>query len=140
LKRGPSNYIFLSSYSSLIHTYNDNAYYVLTTALQCVKTLKPYALSGFEPGIFCSASGRDDHYATPPGQMGRGAFFICQNLSEFVRICQNLSEFVRICQNLSEFVRICQNLSEFVTIFVTIFVRIFICQNYHATFSVDKSR
>jgi hypothetical protein len=24
-------------------------------------------LAGFEPGIFCSGGGRDDHYATPPG-------------------------------------------------------------------------
>jgi hypothetical protein len=31
------------------------------------KTLKPYTLAGFEPGIFCSVGGRDDHYATPPG-------------------------------------------------------------------------
>jgi hypothetical protein len=28
---------------------------------------KPYTLAGFEPGIFCSVGGRDDHYATPPG-------------------------------------------------------------------------
>jgi hypothetical protein len=26
-----------------------------------------YTLAGFEPGIFCSVGGRDDHYATPPG-------------------------------------------------------------------------
>jgi hypothetical protein len=25
-------------------------------------------MAGFEPGIFCSVGGRDDHYATPPGQ------------------------------------------------------------------------
>jgi hypothetical protein len=29
---------------------------------------QPYTLAGFEPGIFCSGGGRDDHYATPPGQ------------------------------------------------------------------------
>jgi hypothetical protein len=23
--------------------------------------------TGFEPGIFCSGGGRDDHYAPPPG-------------------------------------------------------------------------
>jgi hypothetical protein len=28
---------------------------------------KPHALAGFEPGIFCSGGGTDDHYATPPG-------------------------------------------------------------------------
>jgi hypothetical protein len=27
----------------------------------------PYTLAGFEPGIFCSVGGRDDHYGTPPG-------------------------------------------------------------------------
>jgi hypothetical protein len=27
----------------------------------------PYTLAGFEPGIFCTVGGRDDHYATPPG-------------------------------------------------------------------------
>jgi hypothetical protein len=27
-----------------------------------------YTLAGFEPWIFCSVGGRDDHYATPPGQ------------------------------------------------------------------------
>jgi hypothetical protein len=26
-----------------------------------------YTLAGFEPGIFCSVGGRDDHYASPPG-------------------------------------------------------------------------
>jgi hypothetical protein len=30
--------------------------------------LNPITLAGFEPGIFCSGGGRDDHYATPPGQ------------------------------------------------------------------------
>jgi hypothetical protein len=38
----------------------------MTTALQCVNSLKPYTLAGFKPGIFCSVGGRDDHYATPP--------------------------------------------------------------------------
>jgi hypothetical protein len=28
---------------------------------------KPFTLARFEPGIFCSVGGRDDHYATPPG-------------------------------------------------------------------------
>jgi hypothetical protein len=27
-----------------------------------------YTLAGFEPGNFCSGGGRDDHYATLPGQ------------------------------------------------------------------------
>jgi hypothetical protein len=27
----------------------------------------PYTIAGFEPGIFCSVDGRDDHNATPPG-------------------------------------------------------------------------
>jgi hypothetical protein len=31
---------------------------------------KPYTLAGFEPEIFCSVGGRDDHYATPPGHQG----------------------------------------------------------------------
>jgi hypothetical protein len=26
---------------------------------------KPYTLAGLEPGIICSAGGRDDHYTTP---------------------------------------------------------------------------
>jgi hypothetical protein len=32
------------------------------------KYLNTYTLVGFEPVIFCSGGGRDDHYATPPGQ------------------------------------------------------------------------
>jgi hypothetical protein len=32
-------------------TQNDNA---MTTALQCINSLKPYTLAGFEPWIFCS--------------------------------------------------------------------------------------
>jgi hypothetical protein len=36
----------------------------LTTSLQFIKSLKPYTLAGFEPGIFCSGGGRDDRYAT----------------------------------------------------------------------------
>jgi hypothetical protein len=40
----------------------------MTTALQCKNSQKPYTLAGFEPWIFCSEGGRDDHYATPPGQ------------------------------------------------------------------------
>jgi hypothetical protein len=37
------------------NTHNDNAFQVLTTALQCVSNAKkPYTLAGFEPGIFCS--------------------------------------------------------------------------------------
>jgi hypothetical protein len=40
----------------------------MTTALQCINSLKPYTLAGFEPGIFCSVGGPDDHYATPPRQ------------------------------------------------------------------------
>jgi hypothetical protein len=31
------------------------------------RPIKTYTLAGFEPGIFCSGGGRDDHYATPPG-------------------------------------------------------------------------
>jgi hypothetical protein len=31
--------------------------------------LKTNTLAGFEPGIFCSEGGRDDHYATPPGRL-----------------------------------------------------------------------
>jgi hypothetical protein len=41
----------------------------LTTALQCKNPYKPYTLAGFEPGIFCSVGGRDDQYATPPGNL-----------------------------------------------------------------------
>jgi hypothetical protein len=40
----------------------------MTIALQCINSYKPYTLAGFKPGIFCSVGGRDDHYATPPGQ------------------------------------------------------------------------
>jgi hypothetical protein len=53
--------LFLSS------THNDNAYSVMTTALQCINSLKPFTLAGFEPGIFCSLGGCDDYYTTPPG-------------------------------------------------------------------------
>jgi hypothetical protein len=38
----------------------------MTTALQCRKTLKPYTLAGFEPGIIGSVGGRDGHFAMPP--------------------------------------------------------------------------
>jgi hypothetical protein len=31
-------------------THYDNAYKVLTTALQCKKTKKPYTLAGLDPG------------------------------------------------------------------------------------------
>jgi hypothetical protein len=42
----------------------------MTTALQCSNSPKPSdTLAGFEPGIFCSIGGRDDHYTTPPGQI-----------------------------------------------------------------------
>jgi hypothetical protein len=38
----------------------------LTTALQCIRLENlTYTLVGFEPGIFCSGGGRNDHYATP---------------------------------------------------------------------------
>jgi hypothetical protein len=33
-------------------THNDNAYQVMTTALQYINSYKPYTLAGFEPGIF----------------------------------------------------------------------------------------
>jgi hypothetical protein len=48
------------------NTHNDKAYQVLTTAPQRIKAKQPYTLEGFEPGIFCSGCGHDDHYATPP--------------------------------------------------------------------------
>jgi hypothetical protein len=38
------------------------------------KFQKPYTLAGFEPGIFCSVGGRDDHYATPQWAMGMKIF------------------------------------------------------------------
>jgi hypothetical protein len=40
----------------------------MTTALQCINSKRPYTLTGFEPGIFCSVGGRDDHYTTPQGE------------------------------------------------------------------------
>jgi hypothetical protein len=39
----------------------------MTTVLQWIDSQKSYTQAGFEPGIFCSVGGRDDHYATPPG-------------------------------------------------------------------------
>jgi hypothetical protein len=41
----------------------------MTTALECMKSYKPYTLAGFEPGIFCSVGGRNDHYTKQPGRM-----------------------------------------------------------------------
>jgi hypothetical protein len=38
---------------------------------------RPYTLAGFEPGIFCSVGGRDDHYTTPPGHQN-GFTISCQ--------------------------------------------------------------
>jgi hypothetical protein len=35
----------------------------------CINSYKPYTLAGFEPRIFCSVGGRDDHYDTPPGHL-----------------------------------------------------------------------
>jgi hypothetical protein len=32
----------------------------------CNVGIQTYTLAGFEPGIFCSVGGRNDHYATPP--------------------------------------------------------------------------
>jgi hypothetical protein len=58
-------YLFFSSKS------NNNVHLVLATALQYIKTLNPYTRAVLEPGIFCSVSGRDDHYATPPGHKWR---------------------------------------------------------------------
>jgi hypothetical protein len=40
---------------------------VLTIALQYLKTQKPYTLAGFEPGMFSSVGGRDDHNAPRRG-------------------------------------------------------------------------
>jgi hypothetical protein len=33
-----------------------------------INSEKPYTLAGFEPGIFCSVGGCDDHYTMPPWQ------------------------------------------------------------------------
>jgi hypothetical protein len=44
--------------------HNDNAYSVLTTALRCIKTKKPYTLAGFEPGLFCSGDKPQRHSAS----------------------------------------------------------------------------
>jgi hypothetical protein len=41
----------------------------MTTGLRCTNAQKPYTLAGFKLGIFCSVSGCDDHYATPPGRL-----------------------------------------------------------------------
>jgi hypothetical protein len=41
---------------------------------------KTLTLAGFEPGIFCSLGGRDDHYATPPGQYGSFFKFLAANI------------------------------------------------------------
>jgi hypothetical protein len=57
-------------------THNVNAYLVLTTALQCVKTQKPYTLAGFEPGMFCSVGIPDDYYDTPPAAFNEDLLFI----------------------------------------------------------------
>jgi hypothetical protein len=54
-----SKHLFFSS------THNNNAYQVVTTALQKHKFLKTLHLAGLEPENFCSVSGRDDHDATP---------------------------------------------------------------------------
>jgi hypothetical protein len=47
-------------------TLNDNAYLCYCNSTVMYKFLKPYTLAGFEPGIFGSVGGRDDHYATQP--------------------------------------------------------------------------
>jgi hypothetical protein len=49
-----------SIYSSQIHTMA-----IRIKFWQLHKTREPYTLTGFEPGIFCSGGGRDNHYATP---------------------------------------------------------------------------
>jgi hypothetical protein len=55
--------LFLLFVSS--NTHNDNIYYQHHNV--AIKALKPCTLEGFEPWIFCSGGGRDDHYATMPG-------------------------------------------------------------------------
>jgi hypothetical protein len=47
----------------------------MTTALQRINFKKPYTLAGFEPRIFYSVGGRDDHYATPPCARAAGDIF-----------------------------------------------------------------
>jgi hypothetical protein len=42
----------------------------MTTALQCINSLKPYTLVGLKPGIFCSVGRRDGNFAMPPGLLG----------------------------------------------------------------------
>jgi hypothetical protein len=64
----------------------------LTTALQCIKSpKKPYTLAGFEPGIFCSEGGRDDHYATPPGQE---VFFIITEMAHIIGLLISTAKVV----------------------------------------------
>jgi hypothetical protein len=54
---------FFKAFIFLKYVHNDNAYQVMTTALQCMNSLKPCTLEGFEPDIFYSVGGRALFYA-----------------------------------------------------------------------------
>jgi hypothetical protein len=56
-KKNKSIYLFWN-------TLNDNVYWVLTQDCNVWRP-KTYTLARFEPGLFCSVGGRDDHYAMP---------------------------------------------------------------------------
>jgi hypothetical protein len=64
--------------SAVSHFFPKNFNFLNYTQWQCIlsygnstamyKVLKTLHPGGFEPGNFCSVGGRNDHYATPPGQ------------------------------------------------------------------------
>jgi hypothetical protein len=64
----------------------------LTTALQCIRTLIPYTLAGFEPGSSFSVGGRDDHYSTPPWQFWQ--FFNTEGAEMFGLLCSREKRYV----------------------------------------------
>jgi hypothetical protein len=70
----------------------------MTTALQCINSLKPYTLAGFEPGIFSSVGGRDDRYATPPWQKWGLMLYVPLNMIR-ITICNKVWEEKSLCAN-----------------------------------------
>jgi hypothetical protein len=49
------------------HTLPPELSYIQRTALNCIKSKKPYTLARFEPTILLSVGADDDHLTRPPG-------------------------------------------------------------------------
>jgi hypothetical protein len=59
---------------------------VLTRALKCLKTKKPYTRGVFEPWTKWSGGGSDDHYTTPPGHLTYNGL-VCKHRNAGSKLC-----------------------------------------------------